>query len=279
MVTLQSEITVLPGVGSVRAKALAMLDIYTVEDLLLHFPRAYQNRGDTQTIMEAARSGEKCAMILTVGSEPRSVQLKNHKTLTTFTLFDDTGKITSLWFNQTFIRQVFHMGSTFRFWGKVTRGNRGWEISSPEFEPVNRLRPLPALFPIYPQTAGITQKFLQNLVRIALASLDVKPQERIPDSIRARQGLSTRLEAFESIHSPDSFTELSNARNYFIFEELYEFALSIAGAKRQRRRLVAPKLTATADVRERFRKNLFPGGILWYTIGRGCSQVNTGLLR
>ncbi|MBQ7354741.1 MAG: hypothetical protein IJW62_04390, partial [Clostridia bacterium] len=64
MVTLQSEITVLHGVGSVRAKNLAMLDIYTVEDLLLHFPRAYQNRGDIKTIVEAAQSGEKCAMIL-----------------------------------------------------------------------------------------------------------------------------------------------------------------------------------------------------------------------
>ena len=256
MVTMQSEITVLPGVGSVRAKALAMLDIYTVEDLLLHFPRAYQNRGDTQTIMEAARTGEKCAMILTVGSEPRSVQLKNRKTLTTFTLFDDTGRITSLWFNQTFIRQVFHVGSTFRFWGKVTRGSRGFEISSPEFEPVNRLRPLPALFPIYPLTAGINQKFLQNLVAIALSSLDVPPEDSIPTSIRQKQGLCTRAEAFVKIHRPESFTDLSAARNYFIFEELYEFALGIAGAKRERRRLVAPKLLSTPEMRDRFRKNL-----------------------
>jgi ATP-dependent DNA helicase RecG len=256
MVTLQSEITVLPGVGSVRAKALAMLDIYTVEDLLLHFPRAYQNRGDVKTIVEAAQSGEKCAMILTVGSEPRSVQLKNHKTLTTFTLFDDTGKITSLWFNQTFIRQVFHVGSTFRFWGKVTRGSRGWEISSPEFEPVSKLHPLPDLTPIYPLTAGITQKFLQNLIALALTSLDCAPEERIPDQIREKQGLCTRMEAFLMIHRPGDFDELASARSYFIFEELYEFALGIAGAKRERRRLVAPALATTPEVREKFRKNL-----------------------
>ena len=256
MVTLQSEITVLPGVGSVRAKALSMLEIYTVEDLLLHFPRAYQNRGDVKTIMEAAQSGEKCAMILTVGSEPRSVQLKNHKTLTTFTLFDDTGKITSLWFNQTFIRQVFHVGATFRFWGKVTRGSRGWEISSPEFEPVSKLHPLPDLMPIYPLTAGITQKFLQNLIALALSSLDIAPEERIPASIRQKQGLCSRGEAFVKIHRPGDFKELSEARNYFIFEELYEFALGIAGAKRERRRLVAPVFAITDEMRSIFRKNL-----------------------
>ena len=219
MVRLDSLVSVLPGVGSVREKALNGLGIFTVEDLLLHFPRAYQNRGDVKTIMEAAQSGEKCALVLTVGSEPRSVQLKNHKTLTTFTLFDDSGKVTSLWFNQTFVRQVFHVGSTFRFWGKVTRGSRGWEISSPEFEPVNRLKPLPDLVAIYPLTAGITQKFLQNLMGIALSSLDELPAETIPTFIREREGLPTRMEAFAAIHSPDSFSELAKARNYFIFED------------------------------------------------------------
>ena len=256
MITLDSGVTALPGVGSVREKALNALGIYTVEDLLLHFPRAYQNRGDTKTIMEAAQSGEKCAMILTVGSEPRSVQLKNHKTLTTFTLFDDSGKITSLWFNQTFVRQVFHVGSTFRFWGKVTRGSRGWEISSPEFEPYNRLTPLPDLVAIYPLTAGITQKFLQNLMGLALASLDEMPAETIPDFIRQREGLSTRSDAFAAIHSPDSFTELAMARKYFIFEELYLFALGIAGAKRERKRLTAPKLLTTPAMQQHFRAHL-----------------------
>ncbi len=256
MVTLDSGISVLPGVGSVREKALNLLGIYTVEDLLLHFPRAYQNRGDVKTIMEAAQCEEKCALVLTVGSEPRSVQLKNHKTLTTFTLFDDTGKITSLWFNQTFVRQVFHVGSSFRFWGKVTRGSRGWEISSPEFEPINRLKPLPDLVAIYPLTAGITQKFLQNLVGVALASLDEKPKELIPQFIREREGLSTRLEAFEAIHSPDSFAELTKARNYFIFEELYLFALGIAGAKKERKRLTAPKFLTTTAMQRHFRAHL-----------------------
>lgn len=256
MVCLDSLVSVLPGVGSVREKALNGLGIFTVEDLLLHFPRAYQNRGDVKTIMEAAQSGEKCALVLTVGSEPRSVQLKNHKTLTTFTLFDDSGKLTSLWFNQTFVRQVFHVGSTFRFWGKVTRGNRGWEISSPEFEPINRLKPLPDLVAIYPLTAGITQKFLQNLMGIALSSLDELPAETIPTFIREREGLPTRMEAFATIHSPDSFSELAKARNYFIFEELYLFALSIAGAKKERKRLTAPKLHTTPEMQKRFRSHL-----------------------
>ncbi len=256
MVALHSEVTVLPGVGSVRAKALAMLDIYTVEDLLLHFPRAYQNRGDTKSVLEAARTGERCAMVLTVGSEPRSVQLKNHKTITHLTLFDDTGRLSAVWFNQNYVRQVFHIGSTFRFWGKVTKGARGYELAAPDFEPVNRLRPLPALFPIYPLTAGLHQKQLQSLVALAMASLDEPIADTIPAAVRQKQGLCSRAEAFAMIHNPGDFASLTAARNYFIFEELYQFALGVAGAKRARRRLTAPAFAVTAAMRQTFRENL-----------------------
>ncbi len=236
----QSDVGRLPGVGQVRRQALASLGIETVGDLLLHFPRAYQNRGDVKTVLEAAGSGEKCALILTVGSEPRSVQLKGRMTLTTFSLFDDTGRVTAIWFNQNFVRQIFHVGDTFRFWGKVTRGSRGWELSSPDFEPVNGSRPLPDLMPVYPLTAGISQKMMQNLISLALASLEGAVSEVIPEKIRLKNRLCRRREAIEAIHLPEDLAALDQAKRYFIFEELYSFALAVTGAKRKRRKLTAP---------------------------------------
>ena len=55
----------------------------------------------------------------------------------------------------------------------------------------------------------------------------------IPAQIREKEGQITRKEAFAAIHSPDSFTELAKARKYFIFEELFLFAMNIAGAKKE----------------------------------------------
>lgn len=190
--------------------------------------------------------------MLTVGSEPRSVQLKGRMTLTSFSLFDDTGRVTALWFNQNFVRQIFHVGDTFRFWGKITRGSRGWEISSPDFEPVGGGRKLPDLMPIYPLTAGISQKMMQNLISLALASLEGAVSETIPESVRTKNQLCRRGEAIAAIHLPATLDELERARRFFIFEELYTFALAVTSAKHERQKLTAPKLTATQTDVERF---------------------------
>lgn len=252
MVLWKSDVGCLPGVGEVRRKALEGLGIRTIGDLLMHFPRAYQNRGDVKTILEAAGSGEKCALVLTVGSEPRSVQLKGRMTLTSFALFDDTGRVNAIWFNQNFVRQIFHVGDTFRFWGKVTRGSRGWELSSPDFEPVRTGRKLPDLIPIYPLTAGISQKMMQNFISLAFASLEGAVAETIPDAVRAKYKLCRRGEALASIHLPSSLDELEQARRYFIFEELYRFACAVTQAKHEREKLRAPQITVSDQALERF---------------------------
>lgn len=252
MILWTTDVGRLPGVGEVRRKALTGLGIETVGDLLLHFPRAYQNRGDIKTVLEAAGSGEKCALVLTVGSEPRSVQLKGRMTLTSFSLFDDTGRVTAIWFNQNFVRQIFHVGDTFRFWGKVTRGSRGWEISSPDFEPIAGGRKLPDLMPIYPLTAGISQKMMQNLISLAMASLEGAVAETIPEGVRKRNKLFRRGEALAAIHLPESLDELDRARRYFIFEELYHFARAVTSAKRERQKLRAPKIQVSEDELKRF---------------------------
>lgn len=252
MILWTTDVGRLPGVGEVRRKALAGLGIETVGDLLLHFPRAYQNRGDVKTVLEAAGSGEKCALVLTVGSEPRSVQLRGRMTLTSFSLFDDTGRVTAIWFNQNFVRQIFHVGDTFRFWGKVTRGSRGWEISSPDFEPIAGGRKLPDLMPIYPLTAGISQKMMQNLISLAFASLEGAVEETVPEQVRIKYKLCRRGEALAAIHLPESLGELEQARRYFIFEELYHFARAVTSAKRERQKLRAPKIQASEDALKRF---------------------------
>lgn len=252
MILWTTDVGRLPGVGEVRRKALAGLGIESVGDLLLHFPRAYQNRGDVKTVLEAAGSGEKCALVLTVGSEPRSAQLKGRMTLTSFSLFDDTGRVTAIWFNQNFVRQIFHVGDTFRFWGKVTRGSRGWELASPDFEPIAGGRKLPDLMPIYPLTAGISQKMMQNLISLAMASLEGAVTETIPEGVRKRNKLLRRGEALAAIHLPESLDELDRARRYFIFEELYHFARAVTSAKRERQKLRAPKIQASEDELKRF---------------------------
>ena len=69
-ITRGSPVTVLPGVGKVRAECYHRLGIHTLGELLAHFPRAYENRGDIRLLTNARTDG-KSAVVLTVATQPK----------------------------------------------------------------------------------------------------------------------------------------------------------------------------------------------------------------
>ena len=75
-VTLSSPVTVLSGVGPAKAAAYAKAGIETLEDLLLHIPRRYENRGDVRLLSDARTDGGKTAVVLTVATAPQAARLK-----------------------------------------------------------------------------------------------------------------------------------------------------------------------------------------------------------
>ena len=97
-----SDIRKLYGVGEVKAKAYAKLGVYTVADLLSHYPRGYENRGDVILLSEADGTG-KSAHILTVATEPKSVRVKGRMSLLKFRAYDDSGACDVTFFNQDFL--------------------------------------------------------------------------------------------------------------------------------------------------------------------------------
>jgi len=243
-IDLASPVSMIAGVGPKKQKALAALGIYTVYDLLHHFPRAYQNRGAVRSLLEAATTGDKCALVLTVGSRPQTVQLKNHKTITKFVAFDETGSCEIVYFNQNYVASAFSEGDVLRFWGRVERFRYTWQMSSPEFEPMSGARPLPDLFPVYPLTAGLSQKVMQNVVGMALASLDYLPEDPIPESVRALAGIGDLRTSLYDIHRPATLDKMAAARKYFVFEELFFFALRVlcsSAAGDRKRGIVIPR--------------------------------------
>ena len=233
MITPESRLTALAGIGPKKAELFQKLGIVTVGDLLRRIPRGYQNRGDIRTLAEAGMMPEACAMLLTVGTRPSSALLKNRKTITKFSVFDETGRCEVVFFNQNYIKDAFALGATYRFWGKLAYRGGKWSLASPQFEPYDGNHRLATYVPVYPLCAGISQKMMRSVVGIALASLD-EVAEVLPDEVRARHGLISLKEAFRALHSPMTPESLAKARRYFIFEELFLFALSIAQGKKER---------------------------------------------
>ena len=128
IITEQSPVTVLSGVGPTRAAAYEKLGIRTLKDLIAHYPRAYENRGDIRLLSEAYVDG-KSAVILTVATEPKVLRLRSRKTFLKFRAFDDSGSCEITYFNQDYLKSKFPIGSVFRFYGKVERAGRRYTKS------------------------------------------------------------------------------------------------------------------------------------------------------
>ena len=154
-------VTKLRGVGEKRAKSFSKLGIENVGQLILHFPRAYEYRGNVKMLAEAT-DGELCAFILCVAAPPKSALIRRGMTITKLNAVDETGKCEITFFNQAYIKDVLREGAYFRFYGRIKKYAGKCSLSSPAFEPLIPGRELRPLVPVYPLTSGLSQKFMST---------------------------------------------------------------------------------------------------------------------
>lgn len=252
-------VTALKNVGEKRAAALAKIGITTVEDLIFHFPRAYQNRGDVRTVAELRarlqeRVSDPCAVVLTVAAEPTARMVRRGMTLVKFRAFDETGVCDMIYFNMTFVKDVFHAGSAFRFWGRFSLEGNRLQCVNPIYEPYREGVPLPDVVPVYPLCAGIAQQRMAQLVSDALRYAGAETTEYLPPSILARMGLPALPWTLRNLHRPESMAALEAAQRRRVFEELFFLFVALAASgnrKKQKNDRVMTELSL-----DDFRKHL-----------------------
>ena len=167
MLTWESPISVMRGVGSARERALASLGIRSVRDLLYHIPRGYQCRGNVRSVAEAAdmaRRGEDLpvSLLLTVAADPTYRMIRRGMSVLKFRAFDETGTVEITYFNQNYLRDVFHTGGEFRFFGRIGVEGRTVKMSSPIWEACAPGVILPGIVPVYSLSAGLSQKIFAS---------------------------------------------------------------------------------------------------------------------
>ncbi len=236
---LQAPITALSGVGTSRRAAYAKLGIEVVRDLVYHFPRAFENRGDIR-LLEQTVAGERCAVILTVSTEPRVSRVRRGMTLLKFKAFDDSGVCEITFFNQDYLRTAFPIGSVFRFYGKVERTGNRFTMATPAYEPYSEGHPLSPLYPVYSLTEGISHKMLTGHIARVLPTAIAHLEDPLPEDIREREGLATLGYALQHIHQPADFASLHAAKKRLAFDEFFRFALGMGTVGRTVRETGAP---------------------------------------
>ena len=227
MAKLTDPITILKGIGPTKAKQFANLNIFTLGDLICHFPRGYEDRTRLVPIEKLEPDVPACFRAMVMNT-PRTAHVRKGLDITRVQVADTTGRLNLTFFNNRYVTEQLQYGREFVFYGAVSGDFIGYNMTNPVFEaldsqPVTTRRVLP----IYPLTAGLSNASVLKAVRQALVICD-PPEEIIPEKIRMEYGILGADRAYEAIHEPASMAEAEMAKKRLIFEEFFIFSAGLS---------------------------------------------------
>ncbi len=226
-VALDAPTTVLTGVGSVNAKRLEALGIFTLGDMLYHFPRRYDDFSKQTRIIDLLYGQE-----VTIMGEIRSVSNRpvkgGRRSIVEAIVGDETGALRVSWFNQPWMARNLRVGEEIVLAGKIDQFQGRLTMNSPEWEPVDKEQlHTNRIVPVYPLTADMGQRWLRGLMKRVVSYWAPK----VPDPLPAPIVLSAKVlplhEALSQAHFPTSNEALNLARVRLALDELFLLQLAV----------------------------------------------------
>lgn len=218
------------GIGEKAEQCLNRMNIYTVGDLLEHYPRDYDEFKPIRPI-ESLTEGELVAVEGSLLARPQMKKAGRLKILT-ITLQDETGCILVTWFNMPFLRNQLKMGTRYILRGKIAKKNGRLVLEQPKMYTKEEFyRQVGKLRPIYPLTAGITNHAITKALERCLKETE-NLREFLPPEIRRRQKLVEYKKALRQLHFPADKKEMREGRTRLVFDELFLYALALTYIKK-----------------------------------------------
>ncbi len=219
MLTFDTKLNSLPRIQKKYLPKLKKLGIETVRDLLYHLPFRYDDFSVVVPTSDLS-VGMNVTVIGTVVQSTTQRTWKRKMTVTNVTVQDSSGSVRATWFNQPFVGDQLTEGKVVRMSGKVAADKNGLYLSNPAYErdartPTNTGR----LVPVYPETAGLSSRWLRWQIQMILEKLDALP-ESLPDDIREKYDFPDITTAIHKIHFPEELQDAQSAHRRFIFEEI-----------------------------------------------------------
>lgn len=247
----------LRSVGPRNLPRLAKLGIKTVKDLLWHFPVRYEDYSRVIPISEI-EPGQKVNVQGEVLKMSNRMIFPKRMSITNALVGDETGAVKVVWFNQPFIANSLKEGTLVSLAGKANLDKHGLYLSSPTYEKINNiefknynLTHTGGLIPVYPETEGVTSKYLRFLIKPILKDLEVP--DPLPQELISKYNLPPLRDAVYKIHYPLSDAEVQSAKERLAFDDLLLFQLKALLERR--------KLNQLKSVRIKFDKDLIQGFI------------------
>lgn len=234
------------------ARRLEKLGIRTLEDFLHHIPFRYENYSLISKISQTQEEE-----VVTIQGKVISIKndyTRRWKTIQKAIIEDETGRINIIWFNQPFLAKYIKEQDPISLSGKVSSFKNKLVMESPDYEVIigNETIHTGRLVPIYPETKGVSSKWLRRQVYKIIQDQKQNILEYLPSSIIEGNDLISISQAIEQIHFPKTLEIAKRARERMAFDELFITQLSSLVRRREwERTLVGNPLSIS-----KFKKNI-----------------------
>ena len=227
--TRDTSIRFVKGVGEKRAALFERLNIRTVDDLLHHYPRDYEDWSTAGTIAQAMTSDAEVCVRATAMSAPKEHRVRKGLVLYKFKVSDGWQSMDVTIFNNKYAAARVKAGEKYLFFGRITWDFHRACMSSPQIETPEsgeRMRP------IYPLTGGLTSRAIEKVVATVLdTGVEDLSADWLPDPVRREYDLCERDWAIRHLHFPENRDEVKRARRRLAFEELFLLQLGLLQLK------------------------------------------------
>jgi ATP-dependent DNA helicase RecG len=252
VLTLETPVQFVKGIGPTIAKMLAEKGVATVEDLLLHLPFRYEDRLNPRALNEL-KPGEMASVI----GEVRGAVLLRTKRMPIFemTVGQGLSSMKCMWFHGTYLEGKFKPGQMVALFGKVeaSKSGRGFKMIQPQFEvlpdghddALDRILEVGRITPVYESLSGsrLASRWIRRTVWNVLDELKGIPEtlpREMPESVLTRLDLLSREQALREVHFPPAGTAMTQlqaaatpAHRRLIFEELFYLELGLEVKRRR----------------------------------------------
>jgi ATP-dependent DNA helicase RecG len=270
--SLADSVRYMKGVGPAREKMLSRLGVATVEDLLFFFPERYEDRRNLASL-ESMGEGDTVSVAARVVALERRKTARKNLTIITALISDGRAMARAVWFNRVGLEKILLPGVRVLFYGRVDRRGGSLQLSNPEFEILDEdgdeTESL-AIVPVYPSTAGLSQKVLRRITGAALEGFLPLLDEYLPEELRSRLNLPGIRESVRELHYPLSREDWKASRKRLAFDEFFLLQTGLA----LRRKAAgdwsppAPSLPPGSLVRECLER------VLPFTLTRGQKEAS-----
>lgn len=222
-----------------QKRALNRLKIFSVSDLLYHFPVRYSDISTVKKISDLL-GGETATVYGKVSNLKTKKGFRSKIPMAEGNIEDTSGKIKIIWFHQAYLSKMLHEGDIVKLTGKVAEGKQGLYLTNPEFEkipdmpidshdslfhtPIGNKNGMEGglSYPVYAETRGITSKWFYHAIEKIFRDKTLDQiYDYVPKDILEKYNLPTLRTALIWIHAPKNPKDSEAARKRFAFEEVF----------------------------------------------------------